>query len=222
MKDLVVSGQRLLSLSVFIYNDIIMNPKERWDEVFKQGKDFTTLNDIFIDEELLPRLTPKEGVTPRTLLDVGCGTGDVLMRMQKRGFDVTGIDASSEAVRIARERTGLDEQSVVEGDIDALGLDKFHANTYDLITNKLVIAFIKDKKVFLKNIHDLLSENGQLLLITPLLYSGTEYIKPHTRGIAVDVEIVGTLLNEQFSSVNLFHKDFMDDNGVLGYYLCEK
>jgi ubiquinone/menaquinone biosynthesis C-methylase UbiE len=38
------------------------------------------------------------------VLDIGCGTGDDALEMQTRGVHVTGIDASSAMVRIARER----------------------------------------------------------------------------------------------------------------------
>jgi ubiquinone/menaquinone biosynthesis C-methylase UbiE len=41
------------------------------------------------------------------VLDIGCGTGDDALVLQARGVHVTGIDASPEMVRIARER-GVD------------------------------------------------------------------------------------------------------------------
>jgi SAM-dependent methyltransferase len=39
-----------------------------------------------------------------TVLDLGCGTGDDALRFARSGVNVAGIDASSEMVRIARER----------------------------------------------------------------------------------------------------------------------
>jgi SAM-dependent methyltransferase len=47
----------------------------------------------------------------RTLLDLGCGTGNHALRLAQRGFTVTGVDRSSEMLDIAREKsedTGLD------------------------------------------------------------------------------------------------------------------
>ena len=45
--------------------------------------------------------------TGSRVLDVGCGTGDDALVLQARGVHVTGIDASPEMVRTARER-GID------------------------------------------------------------------------------------------------------------------
>ena len=42
------------------------------------------------------------------VLDVGCGPGRHLLWLQKRGFEVTGIDSSVGAVQVARERGGKD------------------------------------------------------------------------------------------------------------------
>jgi len=38
------------------------------------------------------------------VLDLGCGTGGHMLELQKLGYEVTGIDASTEMVRIAREK----------------------------------------------------------------------------------------------------------------------
>ena len=50
------------------------------------------------------------------LLDVGCGTGAHTLAFAKAGWDVSGIDVSSDQLRLARDRR-LD---IVEGDARAL------------------------------------------------------------------------------------------------------
>jgi SAM-dependent methyltransferase len=44
---------------------------------------------------------------PATLLDVGCGAGDLLHAAQLRGFDAEGVDFQPELVRFGREAYGL-------------------------------------------------------------------------------------------------------------------
>jgi SAM-dependent methyltransferase len=42
--------------------------------------------------------------TPKKILDAGCGTGNHLIPMAKRGYTLTGIDLSKEMLSIAKER----------------------------------------------------------------------------------------------------------------------
>ena len=49
-----------------------------------------------------------ENIEPCRLLDVGCGTGSLMRQAFERGFDVTGIDASSGMLERARELLGAD------------------------------------------------------------------------------------------------------------------
>jgi ubiquinone/menaquinone biosynthesis C-methylase UbiE len=53
------------------------------------------------------------------VLDIGCGVGDDAATLQARGVHVTGIDASPEMVRIARER-GVEASVRRAEDIDHL------------------------------------------------------------------------------------------------------
>lgn len=194
-----------------------MDPKTRWDSVFSEGKDFTTFNDIFIDRLLLPKLGKKKNPV---LLDIGCGTGDVLKKMMARGYSAYGVDASSVAVEAAKKRTGLSDTEVVLGDIEQGILERFRGKSFDLIVIKLVIAFVGDKRKTLESAKGLLSPTGKVLIITPLIYENIEYSNPRTKNIAVKEEEFSPLLASVFEQVEMIHQDFLDDNGVLGYYLC--
>jgi ubiquinone/menaquinone biosynthesis C-methylase UbiE len=57
--------------------------------------------------------------TGDTILDLGCGTGDDALRLARHGVTVVAIDASSEMVRIARER-GVDARICRIEDIESL------------------------------------------------------------------------------------------------------
>jgi SAM-dependent methyltransferase len=56
------------------------------------------------------------GAGPGMLLDLGCGTGAHSVAFREHGWDVTGVDASADMLRRARER-GLD---VTQADATAL------------------------------------------------------------------------------------------------------
>lgn len=42
-------------------------------------------------------------LTPELVLDLGCGTGKMTVELARRGFDMTGVDYSTEMLDIARE-----------------------------------------------------------------------------------------------------------------------
>jgi SAM-dependent methyltransferase len=58
------------------------------------------------------------------VLDVGCGAGRVALYLQKKGFDVVGIDSSPLAVRVCRLR-GLKKVRVLRADKVGVMREKF-------------------------------------------------------------------------------------------------
>ena len=72
---------------------------DSWDSIFKEkGKVFTTPHpDI---KEVVDYLKLKN--SPR-VLDLGCGTGRHLVHFALQGFEVYGLDAAPEGIKIARK-----------------------------------------------------------------------------------------------------------------------
>ena len=62
------------------------------------------------------------------ILDVGCGAGRVSLYLQKKGFDVTGIDNSPLAIKVCRLR-GLKKAKVIS--INEIG--RFKPNSFNTI-----------------------------------------------------------------------------------------
>lgn len=47
----------------------------------------------------------REGLTPRTALDLACGTGSVALRLAQKGLCVTAVDMSDEMLCVASQKT---------------------------------------------------------------------------------------------------------------------
>ena len=51
----------------------------------------------------------REGLTPRTALDLACGTGSVALILAQRGLQVTGVDMSAEMLCMADQKAAEEE-----------------------------------------------------------------------------------------------------------------
>ena len=120
--------------------------------------------------EKVPRfnvLLPILSVIPKgKLFDVGCSSGNFLLLARKRGFEVYGMETSEEAVKIAKEKFGLNV-------VKALSFDELpeeFKGPYKIITAFEVLEHINNPYEFLKEIYSMLEDNGFLLLSCPTFY----------------------------------------------------
>jgi 2-polyprenyl-6-hydroxyphenyl methylase/3-demethylubiquinone-9 3-methyltransferase len=103
---------------------------------------------------------PLEG---KAALDVGCGAGLLAEPLARLGARVTGLDASSELIAMAREHAaarGL-EIDYRAGELAA------HEGQYDLVTCMEVIEHVADPAAFVKALAKRLAPGGLLILSTP-------------------------------------------------------
>ncbi len=94
------------------------------------------------------------------LLDVGCGTGDFLSEMQKRGWNVKGIEPA-ETARLLAKRKGLD---VYPQDFLFHG---FNNQSFDAITLWHVLEHVHDLEHTIRTLYKLLKPDGILLIAVP-------------------------------------------------------
>ena len=94
------------------------------------------------------------------LLDVGCGSGWLLKRMQDLGWRVEGVDFDPVAVenaRSARLRVRL-------GTLEA---QQYHDNHFDAITMSHLIEHVYDPLRVLCECYRILKPGGRLVVVTP-------------------------------------------------------
>ncbi len=94
------------------------------------------------------------------LLDFGCGSGTFLRRMKALGWNVMGIDFSSEAVDAVRA-----------GGIDAVQGTLPHADlkpgSFDVVTLRQALEHVPDPRLILSEVHKLLAPGGQIVIQVP-------------------------------------------------------
>jgi SAM-dependent methyltransferase len=104
-------------------------------------------------------LEPSLQSKPPTLLDIGCGNGDFLIRSNYCGYISTGIDFDPRTIDIARSR-GLD---ACVSEVHSLS----QSVTYSAITLSHVIEHITDPVSLLEEIFKRLKPGGYFYIATP-------------------------------------------------------
>lgn len=111
------------------------------------------------------------------LLDVGCGSGEWLLAMRARGWEVEGVDFDKDAVNAAEQR-GL---AVQLGSLEDL---RYQDNLFDAITLNHVIEHVPDPVRTMRECLRILKPGGQVVLFTPNGASLSHYIfKDSWRGL---------------------------------------
>jgi 2-polyprenyl-3-methyl-5-hydroxy-6-metoxy-1,4-benzoquinol methylase len=96
---------------------------------------------------------------PRTLLDIGCGTGLFLQAVQQAGWAIDGVEPDGNARQIAETRTGR----TVLDDWQTLPADR----QYDTITMWHVLEHIPGLRQLLGTVHDRLAPTGTFIVAVP-------------------------------------------------------
>jgi 2-polyprenyl-6-hydroxyphenyl methylase/3-demethylubiquinone-9 3-methyltransferase len=100
-----------------------------------------------------------------SVLDVGCGGGLLAEPMARLGADVTGLDASAEAIAEAKRHAKECRVKInyVEGSAEKLADG---AMRYDVITALEIVEHVADLDVFVAALAKLLKPKGLLILST--------------------------------------------------------
>ncbi len=99
----------------------------------------------------------------RSVLDLGCGAGQLTVDLVKGGANVTGIDVSAQMIDIARSRLD-DTAEFFVGDV-AQPLP-FESESFDLVVASLVMHYIEDWVPVLREIKRVLKPGGSFVFST--------------------------------------------------------
>lgn len=190
--------------------------KTDWNRLFESGRDYSRMN-LLLLHDILASSNNTEG---SKALDVGCGTGDLARKLVGEGFQVTAIDPSEEAIKIAMQSDGSDGIKYVNLSADAI--DSL-GQKFDLITCKLVFVFLDDKQKFLNDAKNLLTPGGAIIIITPIRLGNYDFTS-RFKDISVDPKRAEKLFTDSFANVVNLHTDYldMDPYGAVRTYILKK
>ena len=140
--------------------------KEIWEHHYASG-DFAKLPwETNRPEEELVRLIKQGKIERGKALDLGCGSGTHAIYLARLGFDVTGLDISKSAIRIAKERArkeGVGAKFLVGNALDL----KFGSKSFDFVFDRGCFHHlpIDLRERYVQGAHSLLRNNGKYHLI---------------------------------------------------------
>ena len=119
-------------------------------------------------DRYLDLLFPTDAMISGSLLEIGCGGGDLLSRAAARGLKVTGVEYSPHACATARSKIEEFHGEVIQGEINVLEGQK---ECFDYIVFCDVLEHVRDPRLFLQTVFDLLKPNGAIFCVVPSLDS---------------------------------------------------
>ncbi|MFA5878106.1 MAG: class I SAM-dependent methyltransferase [Candidatus Staskawiczbacteria bacterium] len=110
-------------------------------------KKFLKRNKIFIKET--------------KVLDLGCGTGEFLNELEKRGCEVWGVDFDKNAIALAEKN--FDFKNIYNSSFEVF-FQKINLPKFDIVTSFQVLQYLDNPLEFIKNIKKILKPNGKIVL----------------------------------------------------------
>ncbi len=114
-----------------------------------------------IEQKLILNLIGEAG--GRTILDVGCGDGELAVELWKRGAKVAGIDASARMIEAARERARRHGADITFEVATAQELP-FAPDAFDAVVAVTVLCFVEDAALVLREAARVLRPGGRLII----------------------------------------------------------
>ncbi len=136
-----------------VYND---------EQIFKEYLKYRNDEDSPHSIEVKPIIVDLVGnVKGKKVLDIGCGAGDLALCLsQKEAKNVVGIDISDRSITYANLNNKRD--NIEYRVMNICDLDKLESK-YDIVISDMVFNYISDFKVVMKNINNLLEDNGTVV-----------------------------------------------------------
>ena len=136
-----------------------------WDKLYQLPPD-TIPWEIATPPRELIEVIASMPINRGAALDVACGTGNYSKYLARCGFEVTGIDFSETAIKIATKRFGKESAHFKVGDVRHLK-QVLGSATFDFILDYSLLHHISGEDVanYAGQFKDLLRPGGKLLLV---------------------------------------------------------
>ena len=118
--------------------------------------------------QILVDLVASGRVQPCRALDIGCGTGTYSLYLASQGFEVTGVDVSASAIRIAAGKALQQNSPARFANVNMLDDVSGVGGPFDFAKEWMILHHIlpQDRQAYLKNVCRLIREGGKYLSVS--------------------------------------------------------
>ncbi len=169
------------------------------------------IGEIDLNEKILKAIPVSD-----TIVDLGCGTGDLLPLLKIKSDQVIGVEKSFKMLEEARKHYELDRDGIDIriGELEHLPLRDEEA---DIALTNLVLHHLSEPKKAIKEVHRILKPEGSLIIIDLLLHQEESMrLKYGDFWLGFSMDILENWLKESgFAPQNVEHFDLK--KGLKGF-----
>jgi len=132
-----------------------------------------------INKWIFNKVAPLEG---ENLLDIGCGTGEQLIKLSKKlgnKSTIFGIDASSESLKIINDKCknfGISNVTTIKGNMDEIDNLLLH-DDFDIIISCFALYYSKNIPKLIANLKTKLKKDGRFFVCGPMKGNNVELME---------------------------------------------
>jgi SAM-dependent methyltransferase len=138
---------------------------EEWKDTYKRGSEGSYPWDLGRPRDFLVQLLEEGMIEGHRALDTCCGLGTNGLYLAEKGFDVTGIDISEDAVKLANRKAG--ERDTIHFKVQSFMDMDFEPGSFDFVLDIGCFHHVAraDRGKFIENICRVLRNGGRYLLM---------------------------------------------------------
>lgn len=142
-----------------------------------------------------------QGITGK-ILDIGCGSGEIMLRLKNRKYAVYGIDTSNYMTSLVPDSL---RDKVTIASMEKSG---FPDNIFDAVISRFAIHYLQDFSKLYPELHRILSPNGLIVLAVEHPLCDFVLNKRYERGIETKIDLFGIELKFPSHTIkDYFSKD---------------
>lgn len=167
--------------------------------------------------DYLEKIFEINSIKPKTILDLGCGTGNILINLIDRGYLLTGIDLSEDMLAVTKDKLIINKKNamLINQDMCEFNIDiKVDAIICMLDSINYVTDDKKLKRLF-RSVHKHLSDDGIFVFDINTMYKFNNIFSDNTfYDISDDYSYIWQSEYDKGSNLCRFDLTFFVRNGV--------